>query len=127
MNITLSQKALDGLIEAGNRNDTTAEAIATELLTNAGNQYADLFKIGIITSAAFVMRFKPDEYAAILASAPDHTEVSGYVTDLVNNAYVSLTDPRLEPALQTLAAAELIAPERVAEILFYQRPVAPGK
>lgn len=124
--ITLSDKALDGLIEAGNRNGTTAEAIATELLTNQGNSYSDLFRIGVITSAAFVLRFTPEEYAAIVAAGPDHPEVAGYITQLADQAYVALNDPRLQPALETLAQEGLIAPERVDALLAYDRPVPAG-
>lgn len=125
--ITLSDKALDGLIEAGNRNGTTAEAIATELLTNQGNSYADLFHIGRVTSAAFVLRFSPEEYAAITAAASGHPEVAGYITQLCQQPYVSLTDPRLQPAMQAMADAGLIDTSRVDAILSYERPEPAGE
>jgi hypothetical protein len=125
--ITLSDKAIDGLIEAGNRNGTTADAIATELLTNQGNSYADLFQIGRITSAAFVLRFSPEEYAAIMAAAPERPEVAGYITQLCQQPYVPLTDPRLQPALQAMAVAGLIDAGRVDAILAYDRPEPVGE
>lgn len=123
LTITLTDKAYDGLIEAGNRNGTTAEAIATDLLTNQGNSYSDLFKIGVITSAAFVLRFTPEEYAAIVAAAPEHPEVAGYITQLSDQAFVSLNDSRLHPALESLAQAGLIGSNRVDALLSYDRPV----
>ena len=127
MNITLSAQALDGLIEAGNRNGTTAEAIATELLENQGNSYAELFKVGVITSAAFMARFHPAEYAAIMGAAEQSPEVADYIKQLTEHATVPLNDPRLAEAVNALAAAGLIQASRVPEILFYQRPVPAGK
>ena len=127
MNITLSEQALDGLIEAGNRNGSTAEVIAAELLENQGRQYAELFRIGVITSAAFVVRFTPEEYTAIVAAAEGHPDVAGYIAELVNRPYVPLTDPRLRPAVEALAAAGLIAADRVDAIVAYERPVPAGK
>jgi hypothetical protein len=66
---------VDGFIEAANRNSTTPEALALEFLEQQGKSYADLFRIGVITSAAFIARFTPEEYAAILAAA-DHAGIS---------------------------------------------------
>lgn len=125
--ITLPEDAYDGLVEAGNRNGTTAEAIATELLTNQGNSYADLFHIGRVTSAAFVLRFSPEEYAAITAAASSHPEIAGYITQLCQQPYVPLTDPRLQPALQAMAGAGLIDTSRVDAILSYERPEPAGE
>lgn len=125
--LSLSKKALDGLIEAANRNGTTAEAIAAELLENQGNSYANLFKIGVITSAAFMARFKPAEYAAIMGAAEQSEEVASYVTQLTEHAVVPLNDPRLTAAVEALAAAGLIEESRVPEVLAYQRPVPAGK
>ena len=127
MNITLSEKALDGFIEAGNRNGTTAEAIATELLENQGNNYADLFHIGVITSAAFIARFRPAEYAAIMCAAEQSPEVAGYISELVNRPFVPLWDPRLSAAVTALAQAGLINEERLPEIMAYDRPTPAGK
>lgn len=122
LTITLPDSAFDGLIEAGNRNGTTAEAIATELLTNQGNSYADLFRLGRITGAAFVLRFTPEEYTAIMAASAEDPGVAGYITELAQQAHVPLSDPRLPEALQTLAQAGLIAPDRVDALLAYDRP-----
>lgn len=127
LTITLTDKAYNGLVEAGNRNGITAEAIAAELLTNQGNSYADLFQIGTITSAAFVLRFTPQEYAAIMQAAPEHPEIAGYIAQLSNQAYVPLTDPRLQPALEAMAQAGLIEPGRLDAILFYERPEPAGE
>lgn len=122
--ITLPPRALDGLIEAGNRNSATAEEIATELLTIQGLSYADLFHIGVITSAAFLARFTPAEYAAICTAAESSPEVATLIEQLTSSPNVSFSDPRLEPGLQLLVSLELLAPERVSELLAYNRPAS---
>jgi hypothetical protein len=125
INIT-DQRIIDGWTEAANRNGTTPEAIAAEFLSQQGTSCADLFKIGVITSAAFIARFTPQEYGGILAAAEVDEAVAGLLATLLAEPIVNFKDPRLAPGLEQLAAAGLIAPERVPELLAYQRPVANG-
>lgn len=121
LTITLpSTRATEGLIEAANRNDTTPEALALEILALQGRSYADLYRIGVITSAAFIARFTPTEYAGIQASTDP--VVQGLLATLLSEPLVNFDDPRLVPGLQVLVAAELLAPERVDELLAYDRP-----
>jgi hypothetical protein len=115
-------RIIDGWVEAANRNGTTPEAIAAEFLTTQGNSYAELFKIGVITSAAFIRRFTANEYATILAAAEQSPDVAALVDELTASLNVALNDPRLEPGLQQLAAAGLIDEERIPELLSYTRP-----
>ena len=120
--ITLPDRAYDGLVEAGNRNGLTAEAIAAELLTNQGNSYAELFRLSVITSAAFMARFTPAEYTAIMSAAETNAEVAGLIDQLTASPHVSFSDPRVEPGLALLVAEGLLAPERTTELLAYDRP-----
>lgn len=123
LTITIADpRIIDGWVEAANRNGTTPEAIAAEFLTTQGTSYAELFKIGVITSAAFIRRFTATEYGAILAAAEESPEVAALVDGLTASPNVALNDPRLEPGLQQLAAAGLIAEERIPELLAYTRP-----
>lgn len=121
LTITLpSNRSTDGLIEAANRNGTTPEALALELLALQGKSYADLYRIGVITSAAFIARFTPTEYAGIQASTDP--VVQGLIALLLSEPVVNFDDPRLAPSLQVLVTAELLSPERVNELLAYDRP-----
>lgn len=123
LTITITEpRIIDGWVEAANRNGTTPEAIAAEFLTTQGGSYAELFHIGVITSAGFIRRFAATEYAAILAAAEQSPEVAALVDELTASPNVALNDPRLEPGLQQLAAAGLIAEERIPELLSYTRP-----
>jgi hypothetical protein len=123
LSITLSDtRLIDGWVEAANRNGTTPELLALEFLKHQGRIYADLNRIGLITSSAFIRRFTAQEYGAILAAAEQSPQVAALVDELTSSPTVALDDPRLEPGLQALAAAELIAAERIPELLAYSRP-----
>lgn len=128
LTITLTDtRLIDGWVEAANRNGTTPEQLALEFLKHQGRAYADLNRIGLITSAAFVARFAPAEYTAIMAAAERSSEIAGLIATLTDAPTVTLDDPRLEPGLQQLAAAGLIAAERIPVILAYARPEPGGK
>ena len=127
LTITLTHpRFIDGFVEAANRNGTTAEALALELLEQQGKSYADLFKVGVITSAAFIARFTPEEYAGILAAAETDATVAGLLATLLAEPLVNFDDPRLAPGLDVLVDAELLDADRVAELLSYERPQPAG-
>ena len=126
-------RLIDGFVQAAINNNRTPESIAQEFLENQGRSYADLFKIGVITSASFISRFTPSEYGAIISASQvneNSTEeeivlaqsVSFLISELTNSPNVALDDPRLEPGLQELVDAGLITEERKTELLSYQRP-----
>ena len=123
LTITITEpRIIDGWVEAANRNGTTPEAIAAEFLATQGNSYAELFHIGVITSAAFIRRFTAAEYGAILAAADENPEVAALVDQLTDSPTISMNDSRIEPALQQLAAAGLIAEDRIPVLMAYTRP-----
>ena len=134
LTITLTDtRLIDGWVAAANANGLTPDALALEFLQNQGRSYADLNKVGIVTGAAFVARFTPTEYGAILAAAtpaPDATEediaAAGQVQALLDELYASpqiaLDDPRLAPGLDLLVSLDLLDAARPTEILTYTRP-----
>jgi hypothetical protein len=123
LTITLTEtRAIDGWIEAANRNGFFTEVFILEFLASQGKSYADLFEVGIITSAAFIRRFTASEYGAILAAAEEFPEVNSLVNELINSPKVVLDDPRLEPGLSLLVNIGLIEVDRIAELLAYERP-----
>lgn len=152
LTLTLTEpRQIDGFITAANRAGMTPDALALEFLSAQGHRYADDFALGVMTSAAFIARFTPTEYAAILAVAapvevpvpadPENVtaeeqaaidaatahntlapQVAGLIQQLTSSPMVALDDPRLAPGLALLVASELLAPERVPELLAYERP-----
>jgi len=122
--ITISDlRAIDGWVEAANRAGMTPEAMALELLQGQGLRYADLFKIGVLTSAAFVQRFTAAEYGAIRAAAEQSAEVASLIGELVNSQLVLLTDDRIAPALAKFTVDGLLAEGRPVEIQAWERPI----
>jgi hypothetical protein len=125
MNLTVSisdPRAMDGWVEAANRAGITPEDMALELLQEQGIRYADLFKIGVITSAAFVQRFTSPEYGAIREAAEESPEVAALIGQLIESPLVVLTDPRIGPGLLMLTEAGLLAEGRAEEIQAWVRP-----
>ena len=115
-------RAIDGWVEAANRAGLTPEAMALELLQEQGIRYADLFKIGVITSAAFVQRFTSPEYGAIREAAEVSPDVANLIGQLIEAPLVVLTDPRIGPGLAMLTEAGLLAEGRAEEIQAWVRP-----
>lgn len=69
ISLTLTDRQYDGFVIAANGAQVAPEALLTEFVANQGARYANDFKVGIITGAAFVARFTPQEYGDILAYA----------------------------------------------------------
>jgi hypothetical protein len=140
LTVTLTnRRVIDGYVEAANRNGFTPEDLVAEFANAQGRRYADNFKIGVITSAAFIARFTPAEYNNILVAAelpaspssPEQAEAAQTVGHLVNELlttpHVALDDPRLERGLMLLVREGLLEEERVGELLSYHRPSVPSQ
>jgi hypothetical protein len=117
-------RIVDGWTEAAIRNNSTPEELAAEFLINQGKSYADLFGIGIITSATFMARFTPMEYMAIMTAAQQSPELAALVSTLTASSHVVMDDARLAPGLQALVDAGLLGVDRVPQLLNYARPGA---
>ena len=117
-------RIVDGWVEAAIRNNSTPEELAAEFLINQGKSYADLFGIGIITSATFMARFTPMEYMAIMTAAQQSPELAALVSTLTASSHVVMDDARLAPGLQALVDAGLLEANRVPQLLSYARPGA---
>lgn len=122
LSVTISLRAFLALQEAASRNNSAPEALASELVQKQGIHYANIYKIGVMTSAAFIRRIHPNEYAAILATCEQNGQVAELVGQLLDVPYVELDDPRLALGLQVLAANDLLTPERVAQLLDLELP-----
>ena len=115
-------RVLDGLVFASNTASMSPEEYCTYLLSQDGHRFADANSYGVITSAAFVARFTPAEYGAILTAAATNPEVQGLLDQLFDSPNVALDDPRLAPGLALLVSEGLLDAGRPAEILAYVRP-----
>lgn len=71
----------------------------------------------IITSAAFVLRFTPAEFAGIVAAAAVSPAVAGYLAEVTNSPTVNLRHEIVTGGLAAIEAAGLIAPGRAAQLV----------
>ena len=122
LTVTTTERAYRALVVAAEANGLTVEALASEAIQQVGISYAEIFRVGVMTSAAFVRRFTVAEYAGILAAAEANTVVALLVGELLEAPYVALDDERLRPGLEALAQAGLLDADRIAEILDYNPP-----
>jgi hypothetical protein len=122
LTVTTTERAYRALVVAAEANGLTVEALASEAIQQVGISYAEIFRVGVMTSAAFVRRFTVDEYAGILVAAAANTVVDLLVGELLEAPYVALDDERLRPGLEALAQAGLLDSDRIAEILDYNPP-----
>jgi hypothetical protein len=119
LTVTTTERAYRALVVAAEANGLTVEALASEAIQQVGISYAEIFRVGVMTSAAFVRRFTVAEYAGILAAAEQNTVVALLVGELLEAPYVALDDERLRPGLEALAQAGLLEADRIAAILDY--------
>jgi hypothetical protein len=122
LTVTTTERAYRALVVAAEANGLTVEALASEAIQQVGISYAEIFRVGVMTSAAFVRRFTVAEYAGILAAAEQDTVVALLVGELLEAPYVALDDERLRPGLEALAQAGLLDADRIAAILDYNPP-----
>jgi len=117
LTITLTNpRQIDGYIKAANNAGMTPEALAEEFLAQQGARYADGFRIGVITGAAFVARFTPAEYGAILAYA-------GLIQPVPDPVYQVPTAQEQQMYDDAVAAYALLENPTEEDTLMYQSMV----
>ena len=123
ISVTLTNtREIDGLIFAANSAGMTPKAYAEWLLGQNGERFADANNYGVVTSAGFVARFTPAEYADVLAASEAQNEVKALLDELTAAETVELDDQRVTDGLALLVSMGLLEPERPAEITAYERP-----
>lgn len=117
---TLAKRENLGLQEAAEKNELTIEELSSQILGLAGLNYANLYKIGVLTSAGLVSRIKPQEFSNILEAAKSNDDIKNLVEKIKEAELVYLDDPELFTALNVLYQNGLLeSEERIAEILSF--------
>jgi hypothetical protein len=95
----------------------TAEAWLQHVVESACESYRDQYRSDAITSAAFILRFEPDELATIRAAASQDPQLGAWMHRVQAEPLIWLGSDEVASAKQALVAAGLLRPER-AEVIF---------
>jgi hypothetical protein len=105
----------------------SAEQYMQMVVDSAALSYGTQYKVGIISSGDYVLRFTAAENAAIVAAAETDPLIAGLLARVRESAEVVLYAPEVVQGVGYLVMLELLTAERAAEILSYAVAVAPAK
>lgn len=97
----------------------TSEAYLQARVEEWLNSWAEAYKIGIVYSAEFVLRFTSDENAAINAAAATDPMIAGWLTQVRETPTVRLYGENVVQGLAYLVAQNLLTQERADVIGAY--------
>jgi hypothetical protein len=100
----------------------TAEEWLQRVIEGACESYRDHYRSDAITSAAFILRFQPDELATIRAAAAQDQQLGVWMQRVQSEPLVWLGSDEVQMARQALVAAGLLRPERPEVIFAYDIP-----
>jgi hypothetical protein len=86
--------------------------------------YASAYRIGIVSSGDFVLRFTSTEFFDINTAALTDPHIAGFLTRIREVGSVTLYSAGVVGAMQYLVERELVTQERAAEILTWVAPQA---
>ena len=101
-------------------------AHAESVLLAALDALRDRYQTDAIRSPAFIRRFPPAAYAAILAAAEQSPELAAYLSRLDAEDVVWLGSPETQAGIAALVAAGLLAQGEADAILDYPLPELPA-
>jgi hypothetical protein len=84
--------------------------------------YASAYRIGIVSSGDFVLRFTPQEFFDINTAAATDPHIAGFMNRIREVGSVTLYSPETVSGMQYLVERELVTQERAAEILSWVAP-----
>jgi hypothetical protein len=100
----------------------TAEAWLQRVVESACESYRDQYRSDAITSAAFILRFEPDELATIRAAAAQDPQLGAWMHRVQAEPLIWLGSDEVAGARQALVAFGLLRPERAEVIFAYDIP-----
>jgi len=126
---TLREQGVQAAANAANAANpdqwVSAEQYLQQVVDSAAISYANQYRVGVISSGAFVLRFTPSEYAGIEAASITDPIIAGFLARVSESAEVVLYADEVVQGLGYLVSQELLTAERAAEILSYEVPISP--
>jgi hypothetical protein len=104
--------------------DQSAEVYMQAWLDQLLDSWAVAYKIGIVSSGDYVLRFTAAENAAITAAAETDPLIAGLLARVRESAEVVLYAPEVVQGVGYLVAQSLLTAKRAAEILSWDVPQA---
>jgi hypothetical protein len=117
------QRCIDGWVAAANSMGQPVEDYFAAFLREQGQEFANRYKVGVMPSSEFLLRFTAAEIGAIIEAAQTDSNVAELLAEVRREASVAADDPRIGPGLQYLIGAGLLDESRLPEITAYERPL----
>jgi hypothetical protein len=108
--------------KAQNAPDQSAEVYMQAWLDQLLDSWAVAYKIGIVSSGDFVLRFTSTEFYDINTAALTDPHIAGFLTRIREIGSVTLYSAGVIGAMQYLVEKALVTQERSAEILTWVAP-----
>jgi hypothetical protein len=99
--------------------DQSAEVYMQAWLDQLLDSWAAAYKIGVISSGEYVLRFTPEENAALSAAAEKDPIIAGFFARVRESAEVVLYADEVTQGLGYLVAQSLLKQDRAKAILAY--------
>jgi hypothetical protein len=115
--VQISRRAYGGLVAAANEAGKSPQQMALDLLEEIG-----LNLVGSLTTAQFIDRLTPQEYATIKEVAQSNAQVEELKNRLLERERIALDEEPLVEGLLALAAAGLLQTGRPAELVDFVIP-----
>jgi len=131
INDTLREQGIQAAANAYNAANPSqwisAEQYMQMVVEGAALSYASQYRVGVISSGAFVLRFTPSEYAGIETASATDPIVAGFLARVQESNEVVLYADEVVQGLAYLVAQSLLTQQRSEEILAYDVPVNPAE
>lgn len=108
--------------KAQNAPDQSADEYMQAWIDQLLDSWAVAYKIGIVSSGDFVLRFTSTEFYDINTAALTDPHIAGFLTRIREIGSVALYSASVIGAMQYLVERELVTQERAAEILTWVAP-----
>jgi hypothetical protein len=117
------QRCIDGWVAAANAMGQPVAEYFAAFVREQGREFANRYKVGVMPSSEFLLRFTPSEIGAIMTAAETDPHVAGLLAEVRREPNVAADDPRVGPGLQYLVGVGLLDEARLPAVTEYPRPV----
>jgi len=129
LTITINNnRVIDGFVATlnreneGSQNRRSLAQFVLQQVNAIGRSMGQSEKLGVISSANFILRFTNKELNDIRSAAKTNSVIAQAFANITDKPEVPFDDEQVFLNLQTFVTANLLAAARVSELLAYVRP-----